>query len=59
MQIGDLVICNCAADVWYRGKPGLLVGFSELPLCDPLVKYGDRVIRLAKSGLEVLARVKK
>jgi len=59
MQVGDLVVCNCWSNAWYKGKPGLLVGFSPLPLRDPLVKYGDRVIRLAKSGLEVLAKAKK
>jgi len=53
MKAGDLVICMCDTDTWYKGVIGLLVGFSELTK-DPMVMYpGGRVLRLARARLEV------
>jgi hypothetical protein len=55
MSIGDLVICNCIANVWYRGLTGILIGFSDCTK-DPMVMYGNgEVLRLARSGLEVIS----
>tara|TARA_Y100000034_G_C6575974_1_gene249776 strand:- start:250 stop:432 length:183 start_codon:yes stop_codon:yes gene_type:complete len=55
MKVGDLVVCNCKANTWYKGQVGTLVWFGPAPLVDPYVMYGNgTVIRLAKSGLEVL-----
>ena len=55
MKPGDLVICNCAAAVWYRGLIGTLVGFADCTK-DPMVMYGNgTILRLARSGLEVIS----
>ena len=55
MKIGDLVICNCTADVWYKGLIGILVGFDGCTK-DPMVLYGaGQTLRLAHSGLEVVS----
>lgn len=61
MKVGDLVVCNCKSNVWYKGKPGLLLGFDHLGKHhtfkgDPLVMYGDRTVRLTRSSLEVINR---
>ena len=54
MKVGSLVVCKCAADVWYRDIVGILVGFADCTK-DPMVMYGNgEVLRLAKSGLEVI-----
>ena len=58
MQVGDLVVCNCAADVWYKGKPGLLVGFVPM-LGDALVMYGDKTLTIARSVLELLVKAEQ
>ena len=56
MKVGDLVICNCKVNTWYKGQIGTLVWFGPAPLVDPHVMYSNgRVIRLAKSGLEVVS----
>jgi len=59
MQVGDLVICNCAADVWYRGLIGMLIGYDHFghystEKGDPLVMYPGGTVRLAGNGLEVV-----
>ena len=55
MQVGDLVICNCSADTWYKGIPGILAGFDACTR-DPMVAYGNgMLLRLAKSVLEVVS----
>ena len=51
MKVGDLVVCNCEAEIWYKGRIGLLIGFEPL-LKDPIVQYGKRTMRLAGSGLK-------
>jgi hypothetical protein len=54
MKVGDLVVCNCIAETWYKGVPGMLVGFSPCTK-DPMVLYfNGEVMRLAKSGLEAV-----
>jgi hypothetical protein len=51
VKVGDLVICNCKADTWYKGAVGMLVGFSDCTK-DPMVMYyNGEIMRLAKSGL--------
>ena len=59
VKVGDLVVINCAAEVWYKGKPGLLIGFDYLgnrhmTKGDPLVQYGEKVVRTVRSVLEVI-----
>jgi hypothetical protein len=55
MKAGDLVVCNCAAAVWYKGLVGVIVGLSKYTK-DPMVMYGNgEVLRLARSGLEVIS----
>jgi hypothetical protein len=59
MKVGDLVVCNCASDVWYKGLIGMLVGFDyfgawSLEKGDPLVMYSRETIRLAGNNLEVV-----
>ena len=54
MKVGDLVICNCMTNVWYKGVTGILIGFAYCTK-DPMVMYGNStILRLARSGLEVL-----
>ena len=55
MKVGDLVVCNCSAAVWYRGLSGILIGFADCTK-DPMVMYGNgEVLRLASSSLDVLS----
>jgi hypothetical protein len=55
VKVGDLVICNCTTDVWYKGVAGILIGFADCTK-DPMVMYGNgTILRLARSGLEVVA----
>ena len=51
MKVGDLVVCNCEAEIWYKGRPGLLIGFEPI-LNDPIVQYGKRTMRLCGSNLK-------
>ena len=51
MKVGDLVVCNCEAEIWYKGRPGLLIGFEPI-LNDPIVQYGKRIMRLCGSNLK-------
>jgi hypothetical protein len=52
MKVGDLVACRCAADVWYRDLPGIIVEIDFLK--DVHVCYGNKIVRLARGGIEVL-----
>ena len=60
-KVGDLVVCrpkNTA--VWYWGRVGLLIYFDHLGKHhsfqgDPVVQYGNRTVRLTRSGLEVVS----
>ena len=55
VKVGDLVICNCAANVWYRGEVGMLVDFDTCTK-DPIVLYfNGEVVRLAYQALEVIS----
>ena len=60
MRVGDLVICHPKnTAVWYWGKPGLLIYFDfhgkhHTLKGDPVVQFGNRTVRLARQGLEVL-----
>jgi hypothetical protein len=59
MKVGDMVICNCAADVWYKGLIGMLIGYDHhgrysTEKGDPLVMYPQKTMRLARPGLEVI-----
>jgi len=54
MKVGDLVVCNCKADTWYKGLIGTLIDWAVCTR-DPLVMYENgEIIRLAKSGLEII-----
>jgi hypothetical protein len=60
MKVGDLVVCNCVSDVWYKGLIGTLVGFDHfgvwsLEKGDPLVMYSQETVRLAGNNLEVVS----
>ncbi len=53
MKVGDLVTCNCDADIWYKGLQGIIVEIDWLK--DVHVLYGNgQIVRLARSGIEVL-----
>ena len=53
MKVGDLVICNCAAQVWYKGMSGIVVEIDFLK--DIHVLYGNgEILRLVGSALEVI-----
>lgn len=59
MKIGDLVVCNCASDVWYRGLVGMFVGYDHFghystTAGDPLVMYSQETVRLAGVALEIV-----
>jgi len=54
MKVGDLVVCNCASDTWYKGVPGIIVKKSKF---STMVCIKGKVIELAASvsdNLEVL-----
>jgi hypothetical protein len=62
MKVGDLVVCNCEGDTWYRGRVGILTGFDHfgkysLTKGDPLVMYTEETIRLGGRTLEVISEV--
>jgi len=53
MKPGDVVVCNCNADVWYKGIHGIIVEIDWLK--DVHVLYGNgTIVRLARSGIEVV-----
>jgi len=64
MKVGDLVVCNCEADMWYKGRVGLVVAFDYFgvrftdflrPGSAVFVKYGTTgIARLCVEGLEVI-----
>jgi len=53
-QVGDLVVCMCLTKTWYRGLPGVIIDFEGPGKTDPVVSYGHRTMRLAKSSLRLL-----
>jgi len=53
-QVGDLVVCMCLTKTWYRGLPGVIIDFDGPRKTDPVVSYGNRTMRLAKSSLRLL-----
>ena len=55
MKVGDLVRCNCAANVWYRGEVGMLVAFDRCTKDPEVLYFNDEILRLAKSSLEVIS----
>ena len=60
MKIGDLVICNCASDVWYKGLIGMFIGYDHFGRYstlrgDPLVMYLRETVRLSGNALEVIS----
>lgn len=60
MKVGDLVICNCKSDTWYKGQVGTLIGFDHFGKFstvkgDPLVMYPEGTVRLAGSALQVVS----
>jgi hypothetical protein len=52
VKVGDLVICKCNADVWYKNLPGIIVEIDFLK--DVHVCYGEKIVRLGRSFIEVL-----
>jgi len=63
MLRGDLVVCRCKTDVWYKGMVGMLIGFDRFGVFnrtvgDPVVMYpGGKKMRLCLSGLELFERM--
>jgi len=62
MKIGDLVICHCESDTWYKGIAGLLIGFElngieyDYPRGSALVLYdAGRTVRLGRGFLQVVS----
>ena len=51
MKIGDLVVCNCASNTWYKGIPGIIVkkGRFSTKVC-----IKGKVLDLAGLNLQVL-----
>lgn len=52
IKIGDVVVCNCESQVWYKGVPGLVVDINWLG--DPKVLINGKLIELARSAVEIL-----
>ena len=63
VKVGDLVVCNCPNDTWYKGKVGMLLGFNlnGIPNEDgrgsAVVWYGHagHAIHLMTSALKVMS----
>jgi hypothetical protein len=56
VKVGDLVVCDCYSETWYKGIPGLLIDFDRVTK-DPIVLYSGRrevQLQLAKSALRVV-----
>ncbi len=51
MKVGDLVVCNCESDTWYKGVPGIIVKKVRF---STMVCIKSKVIELAGLSLEVL-----
>ena len=55
MKAGDLVVCNCASDMWYKGMIGTIVGFVYRGK-DPLVMWPNgAVLCMASLALEAVS----
>ena len=59
MKVGDLVICNCAAEMWYKGLTGMIIGFDHhgrfnQEKGDPLVMFSGETLRMAGASLEAV-----
>lgn len=53
MKVGDLVVCDCYSETWYKGMPGLLIDFDRVTK-DPIVLYSGTQLQLAKSALRIV-----
>jgi hypothetical protein len=54
VKVGDLVICNCQMDTWYKGKLGLVIDLCTMK--NPWVLYPNgEVIRLTYQALEIIS----
>ena len=51
MKAGDLVVCNCASDTWYKGVPGIIVKKSRF---STMVSIKGKVVELAGINIEVI-----
>lgn len=51
MKVGDLVVCNCKANTWYKGIPGIIVKKSRF---STKVCIKGKVLELAVRNLQVL-----
>ena len=53
MKVGDVVICSCETNVWYKSTPGVVVDIDWLN--NVRVLYGNgRVLELTASSLHVI-----
>jgi len=55
VKIGDLVMCNCVANVWYKGEVGMLVSFDRCTKDPEILYFNNEILSLAKSSLEVIS----
>ena len=62
MKVGDLVVCNCPNDTWYKGQIGMLIVFmlNGIPNDDgrgsAVVWYDTgKIIHLMTSALKVVS----
>ncbi len=51
MKIGDIVICRCVVDTWYKGVPGIVVEHGRF---STKVLIKSEIIELNPSSLEVV-----
>ncbi len=63
MKVGDMVVCDCKSDIWYKGMLGTVVYFEHFGKMinfykkgsSAMVLYpGGNIQRLVPSGLEVV-----
>tara|TARA_E500000331_G_scaffold329257_1_gene349689 strand:- start:1611 stop:1766 length:156 start_codon:yes stop_codon:yes gene_type:complete len=51
MRVGDIVVCNCEFDTWYKGIPGIIV---EMGMWTTWVLISGKLIDISRSSLEVV-----
>ena len=63
MKVGDMVICTCEADIWYKGLLGTVIYFEHFGKMINFCKKGSTAMvlypngsvqRLTTGGLEVI-----
>lgn len=52
MKIGDMVVCNCQQQTWYKGVPGVVVNHT---MFSTKVLVKNKVLELSPNSLEVIS----